>query len=351
MPPPASDAPAISVLMPVRDAQPWLGDALESVLAQSEPAFELLAVDDGSSDDSARLLHEHAQRDARVRPLQTRSTARGIVEALNLGLAVARGTRIARMDADDLMHPCRLAMQSAMLDDDPSLFGVTCRTRAFPESEAGDGMREYLAWQNGLATPAQIALERFVECPALHPTWMLRADVLRERLGGWRDAGWAEDWDLMLRAHELGLAIRRVPETLMSWRQHARQACRSDSRYGEESMMRLRAHFLARFLAPIEKGRGLWILGAGPVGKRLVKALAGEGVVADGLVDVDPRKIGGVVRGGGRSWPVIAHTHLGELSPRPFAVSAVAGAAARLRVRAELARIGWTEPDDFVLAA
>jgi len=93
------------------------------------------------------------------------------------------------------------------------------------------------------------------------------------------------------------------------------------------------------------------VLGAGPVGKSLIKGLARHGIVAHGLADVDPRKIGGVVRGAGHRWRVVAHPALRTMTPRPFAVSAVAGAAARARVRAELNGWAWSEGADFVVAA
>lgn len=342
----------VSVLLPVRNAEPWLAESIDSVLAQSESCLELIAIDDGSSDASAAILDEYARRDRRVRVLSTSEGRRGIVEALNLALAAARAPYVARMDADDRMHPQRLAMQVAALDDDPELFGVCCRTRAFPEAALRDGMRAYLDWQNGLVASDELARDRFIESPILHPSVTLRSGLLRERLGGWRDAGWPEDWDLFLRAFEDGLRVCRLPEALLEWRLHAAQSTRTDRRYSEAALLAARAHFLARHLRrALGDGRVLWILGAGPVGKSLVKALAGEAIEVAGLVEVDPRKIGGVVRDGARRWPVVAHAGLREKQPRPFAISAVAGAAARARVRAELAGWGWSEGADFVVAA
>lgn len=344
--------PRVSVLMPVRDAERWLAEAVESVLAQSEPSFELLAVDDGSEDASVAMLAGYARRDRRVHVLSTRSGGRGIVEALNLALEVASAPYVARMDADDRMHPCRLAMQVAALDDDPELFGVSCRARAFPAENLRDGMRAYLQWQNGLIAPEQLARDRFIESPLLHPSVTMRTAPLREHLGGWCDAGWPEDWDLFLRAFEGGLRLGRLAELLLEWRLHDTQATRTEARYSPAALLAARAHFLARFLRrEVGASRALWILGAGPVGKSLIKALAGEGIEAAGLADVDPRKIGGVVRGGARSWPVIEHSGLRVKDPRPFAISAVSGAAARGRVRAELARWQWSEGADFVVAA
>lgn len=338
--------------MPVRDAGSWLGESLASVLAQTEGDFELLAVDDGSGDASRGILEEQAARDARIRVLATTPGRRGISAALNLALAEAAAPLLARMDADDRMHPRRLELQAGALEADASLFGVASRATAFPDHDATDGMRAYLDWQNGLLTPEEIARDRFIESPVLHPSVMLRTATTREALQGWREVDWPEDWDFFVRAFEAGLRIARLPERLLDWRLHQAQATRVHARYSEDALLEARATFLARYLEPVLKqDRALWVLGAGPVGKALVKALARSGVVAHGLADVDPRKIGGVVRGAGRRWRVVEHRTLRSMSPRPFAVSAVAGAAARGRVRAELAAWGWTEMQDFVVAA
>ena len=219
--------------MPVRDAEPWLAEALDSILGQTQREWELVAVDDGSSDDSAAILQAYARRDSRICVVGRDSGGSGIVGALNRGLAGARSPLLARMDADDVAHPQRLARQRAALDADGSLFATACRVRAFPASQLRDGMRRYLGWQNSLVEPAEIARDRFVESPVLHPSIMMRTAVLRDTLKGWRERGWPEDWDLLLRAFERGLHIARVPHELLSWRLHARQATRVDERYSE----------------------------------------------------------------------------------------------------------------------
>lgn len=344
--------PRLSIALPVRNAGPWLRESLDSTLAQTEPSFELLAVDDGSTDASPSILAGYAERDARIHVLETTSGQRGIVPALNIALAAARAPYLARMDADDRMHPERLARQANALDADASLFGVTCVATAFPADEVRDGMRAYLEWQNSLVTPEEIARDRFIESPVLHPSVTVRTDVVRERLGGWRDNDGPEDWDFFLRAFDQGLRIARLPQILVEWRLHARQLTRTHARYSEESLLEARSVHLARHLRQVNtEGRAIWVLGAGPVGKSLIKALSRHGVVAHGLADVDPRKIGGVVRGEGHGWRVVAHPVLRTMVPRPLAVSAVSGAPARARVRAELNGWGWSEGEDFVVAA
>jgi len=323
-------------------------------------------------------LQRWAVRDARVRVLETAAGRRGIVAALNRGLAAARAPLLARMDADDVAHPERLARQAALLADKPLLWGSCCRVEAFPSRNVRDGMSRYLAWQNSLLCSHEIARDRFVECPVLHPSVMLRTSVLRGVLGGWDERGWPEDWDLFLRAFEEGLAIERVPDVLLRWRLHTNQATRTDERYSEERLRAARAHFLARTLrdgggarlapmggtdasarergpgespASIDDMRPVWILGAGPVGKSLAKALSEEGLRVAGLADIDHRKIGGVVRGPDAQWRVISMEELLATVPRPRAVAAVGRDGARGRIRTWLEAEGWVDGRDFFVAA
>jgi len=343
--------PGVSVLMPVRDAARWLRETVASLFAQTETCWELIAVDDGSGDGSLDLLTVLAAHDERIRVFATGAERRGIVSALNLGLDEVRAPLVARMDADDCMHPRRLEVQSQALDDDPGLFATTCRVQAVPKQSLGEGMRRYLDWQNSLVEPEDLARERFIESPLLHPTAMMRTPALREQLGGWNDAGWPEDWDLFLRAFELGMRFRRVPRSLYRWRLHAGQATRCDSRYDEAAFRRARAHYLARHMSMHADGRETWILGAGPVGKKLGKALAREGAAVGGFADIDAKKIGGHVRDGDKIWPVIDTAALEQMRSRVLAIASVGTRGARDEIRGRLRSWGWLEGEDFLAAA
>ncbi len=191
-------APAISILLPFRDAEATLPECLESIRRQTCGDYELLAVDDGSRDGSAALVEAAARQDARVRLLRLGRV--GLVAALNSGLAQARGALVARMDADDLMRPERLAAQRGALEREPDIALVACRVELFPAEEVREGYREYVRWQNGCLTPQQIADNIYVESPLAHPSVMLRREAL-ERLGGYADGPFPEDYELWLRMH------------------------------------------------------------------------------------------------------------------------------------------------------
>jgi glycosyltransferase involved in cell wall biosynthesis len=340
--------------MPVRDAAPWLVEAVESIRGQTTKSWELLAVDDGSRDETARLLADLAGRDERIRLLATSEGRQGVVAALNLALAEARGHIVARMDADDVAEPSRFEMQLRRLDAEPALEAVSCRAEGFPSSALGDGMRRYLDWQNALVEPDELHRDRFVEASIIAPTLMIRTSALRETLGGWLDNDSPEDWDLILRLHEAGGRIARVPATLYRWRQHTGQATRTNSRYDAEHLLALRARYLARFLTreSAARERGVWLLGAGPVGKRLAEALTREGTEIAGFAEIDPRKIGNLVQRAGRKWRVISMDELIAAGPSVcYAVAAVGRAGARERIRSVMSAAGWVEERDFIAAA
>src|ERR1051325_5151993 len=111
--------PAVSVIMPVYNAERYLREAVQSILNQTFSDFEFLIINDGSTDQSQLILQEYAARDARI-VLKSRPNT-GYTRALNELLAMARGELIARMDADDISEPQRLALQAALLRENPDL--------------------------------------------------------------------------------------------------------------------------------------------------------------------------------------------------------------------------------------
>ena len=233
----------ISVLLPVRDAARWLPASLASLWRQTFRDFEVVAVDDGSTDASGAMLDRAASREPRLRVVHT--AALGLPAALNTGLALARGSLIARHDADDLSHRRRLALQQGHLASHPRVSVVGCRVRLFPS--AGTGMRRWVGWHNGLLTHEAMAREALIDSPLAHGTALMRRRAL-ERVGGWEEHDWPEDLDLWLRLLDAGHRFAKLPLTLYAWRQHADSATRRDPRYRAERFAALRRATLERGL-------------------------------------------------------------------------------------------------------
>jgi len=284
--------PAVSILLPVRNEERFLPAALESLFRQTLTSWELIAVDDGSDDATPALLAKAALRDPRVRVL--RPAQRGLVAALNAGLAVCRAPLTARMDGDDISHPCRLQLQSSFLVRNPGVDLLACDFRHFPRSGLGMGMSAYETWQNGLSSHDAILRDLFVESPFVHPSVMFRTEAVRG-IGGYRDLGWAEDYDLWLRMASAGLRFARLPRTLFFWRDRPERATRTMPEYTAAAFRACKAHHLKHgFLKGIAE---VTLAGAGLEGRAWRRTLLQEGIRVKGWVDVDPKKIGRTLHG------------------------------------------------------
>ncbi len=234
--------PEISVLLPVRDAGRYLGRALDDVLGQQDVALDVVAVDDGSTDASARVLRERAAADGRLRVLE--SGGAGASAALAVALGAARAPLIAHMEADDRSHPERLARLRDALARHPDWDGVVSRARLI--GAPGEGMRRYVAWQDSLRTPETMARARFVEIPALHQAGLYRREVL-ERIGGYAgDARWPVDIDFWMRWFAAGARVGKVEAALYGWRQHERQSTRTSVLHRLETLRTCKAWYFVR---------------------------------------------------------------------------------------------------------
>lgn len=333
-------APVVSILLPAFDAEQTLAAALRSVERQREPRWECLIVDDGSADGTNAVAARFAARDPRFTVVTT--PHRGLVPALTTGLARCRARYVARMDADDVMHRDRLGAQLAALDADRRLAAVGCHVRVVPRAGLRAGWRAYERWLNGIRSPESVRAEAFVECPVVHPTLMIRRPILDAF--GYRDQGWPEDYDLVLRLLQRGARIGVVPRRLLAWRDHPRRLTRTDRRYSLARHTACKAAFLASDFLARSDSYVLW--GHGSTGRTLRRALLAHGKRPSEVVDVHPGRLGQRIDGA----PVVPPEALARLPRRPLVVS-VAGIKPRTQIRAALAAMGFRETADFLCAA
>lgn len=338
------------MVLPVFNGAATLGRAVASLRTQTLTAWELVLVDDGSTDDTPGIADALRREDPRVRVLVRRRA--GIVDALNAGLTVARAPLIARMDADDVSHPDRLAVQVDFLgaQENASIGLVGCQVEFGGSRATAAGYALHVDWTNALVTPDEIALNRFVESPFAHPSVMFRREVL-ERFGGYRDGDFPEDYELWLRWIDAGVRMAKVPQTLLTWHDPPGRLSRTATRYDPEAFFRTKAPWIARDLMRRNGGRAarpVWIWGAGrPTRKRAARLLE-HGVTITGYIDVDPKKATPAL--GGRGVPVVTPENL----PAPadaFVLGYVSSRGARDFIRAALLAHGYREGGDFLLCA
>jgi len=208
-----SPAPLVSVLMSVHNGRRYLAEAVDSILTQTMQDFEFVIIDDGSSDGSTTDLKFYAARDPRIR-LSVQENS-GLSKALNVGLRLSRGEFVARMDADDIAHPERLAKQVAAFLSNPKLviLGATVELISSDGTRLGErgttrghgNIRRRLLIGDGVAI--------------IHPVVMFRRQAALD-VGGYDERfSTGQDLDLFLRLSEVGLADN-LRDTLLCWRQH-----------------------------------------------------------------------------------------------------------------------------------
>lgn len=274
MSPEHQSVPTISVVLPVHNGEAYLREALESILAQTFRDFELIGIDDGSTDGTLAILEEYAKRDDRVRIVSREQ--RGLVATLNEGIDLARGAWIARMDADDIAMPNRFAIQLAQLKRSQADF-------------CGGAVRCFGDWVAVWHYPVNheaCEVHMLFDVPFAHPAVMGRRDAFRS-LRYSEDFLHCEDYDLWQRAWAAGYRFTNAPEVVLRYRVHGRQVSSRHQGWQRQSANRVRfRHWQAllptidgkeieRIVDVLEHGRGKtdWLM---PALRQLLARYSGE---------------------------------------------------------------------------
>ncbi|KPJ91122.1 MAG: hypothetical protein AMJ53_12305 [Gammaproteobacteria bacterium SG8_11] len=338
---PAEQHPVVSVVLPVRNAAQTIDECLSSVARQVFRRFEVIVIDDGSTDESLSIIKRWCDQDRRIKCYP--QPALGLVPALNKATSLAKGEYIARMDADDIMLESRLQSQVDFLANHAHIHLAATQVELFPNHLVSDGSREYIRWQNQCLTPRDMQDEIYVESPIAHPSVMIRRAVLAE-LGGYRQGDYPEDYDLWLRMISRGLCLAKVPQVLLKWRESRGRASRVDKRYRKQKFDQLRAWHLVRD-PRLQSHRPLVLWGAGRKTRKRVELAAIKPAL---WLDVDSKKIGKSYLGA----KVENYTWLRKQSSaavKPFVLSYVTNHGARELIAQELQACGYKRGDDYLM--
>jgi glycosyltransferase involved in cell wall biosynthesis len=340
-------SPSVSVVLPARNAESTLGEAIESLRRQDLADFEIILIDHGSKDATHKLMQQAAADDSRIRVHQCHGT---FVEAANLAWRSANGDLIARMDSDDVSAPSRLRLQRDFLIAHPELSACASLVRILRRTEEGatlppeGGYSRYETWINTLTSAADISAQRFIDSPLPNPTTMMYREVL-ESLGGYPDPPWAEDYDFWLRFFEKGYLAGKVPATLLDWYDGDSRSTRTLERYSLTRFQEAKAHYLARL--PGIRESGVVICGAGPTGKEMAALLRKKDVPIRAFIEVNPKQIGNRIAGS----PVLSTDSMGRFTGNAVALGAVARPEGRNRIRKMAIAAGFAEGSDFFCVA
>lgn len=245
---PVAGAPRVTVLLAVRNGQPFIESAVRSMMGQTFTDLEILVVDDCSTDDTPAVLSRLAAEDRRIRVERLPENLR-LPRALNYGLERARGELIARMDADDVAEPERLAVQVRHLDAHPRTVLVAASYHNIdPEGRITD---TWISPRDGYATSW---VSRF-HMPLVHPTFLFRAR-LPDGSAPRYDPAWthSEDYDLVVRLLDHG-DVDNLPDVLLRWRMHPGSiSANSWAKFQEQGFAISERHCRATLPAAVVKG-------------------------------------------------------------------------------------------------
>ncbi|MGY6276302.1 glycosyltransferase family 2 protein [Methylomonas sp. MgM2] len=204
--------PLVSVVMPVYNGQKHLSEAIESILSQHFPHFELVIIDDGSTDSTSSIIQQYVNKDSRIR-FYRNSTNRGLAETLNIGMQLSCAPFVARMDADDIAHPNRLDRQYEFMRANPqiSLCGTAIQVVESPKVAV-----------HPPNTHQEIVAAMLFENSLCHPTIFFKKEIIFGEFHGYQSAfNGAEDYDLWQRLSESPLVrFANLSEVLLSYRTH-----------------------------------------------------------------------------------------------------------------------------------
>jgi glycosyltransferase involved in cell wall biosynthesis len=199
--------PTISVVMGVYNAERTVRQAVDSILSQTYKDWELIIVNDGSTDSTGKILAEYADTDARVRVIEQAN--QGLTRSLITGTALARGQYIARQDADDISLPCRFQRQLETIEPEPDCVLVTSWVEDVSPEGVRCGLHKELHHKLRLLSGNELTLDGI----AAHGSVLMRR-VTFEKVGGYRSCFYyAQDSDLWLRLSSQGMFLV-VPEIL-----------------------------------------------------------------------------------------------------------------------------------------
>ena len=252
--------PRVSVLMTNYNGERFLASAIVSILEQSYKDFELIVIDDGSTDSSPAILRAFMLQDSRVKGFYFPRN-RGFACALNYGLVQVRGEYIARMDSDDLCHPDRLAKQVVYLEEHPEIFMLGCQSVNIDEWN----IKSYSVKGEVTFCYGRLLIARRIakgEYPIHHPTLMARKFCFKE-LGGYREVfSIGEDIDLYARMLDrYGAVFENLSERLYFYRRY-KESLTKQYDFSQHAWIQVLVMYSARcrkegFVDPLDKTKSL----------------------------------------------------------------------------------------------
>ncbi len=280
------DTTLVSILIPFKNTAAFLPECLQSILDQEYTNWEVIAVNDGSTDTSKEIATRYSVRDARIKVIDNNGS--GIIQALRLAYSLSNGNYITRMDSDDLMTPFKLRTLVSLLGTHGKGHIAVGKVTYFSASGISNGYKRYENWLNRLTHTGANFEERYKECVIPSPCWMLHRDDL-DQCGAFEYDTYPEDYDLAFRMFKNDLQCIPCSDVLHLWRDYATRTSRTSEHYAQNYFLDLKLFYFLKL--DWDSNRHLVLWGAGNKGKTIGKALIQKEIPFTWVCD-NPNKIG-----------------------------------------------------------
>lgn len=254
--------------MPLKNAGKYLTECLESIQKQSIPNWELIIVDDHSTDHSNSIVQSIQAKDQRIQLIPNEGT--GIISALQTALKVCNGPYVTRMDSDDVMPVKRLELMISAINQSDDNTIVTGKVKYFGAHPISEGYLKYENWINQRVSKNDHWKWVYRECVIASPGWMVHRDALL-RISAFENLNYPEDYHLVLKWYSSGFKVHSIPEVILNWREHPERISRLSTQYSQESFFELKLkHFIEN---DMKEASDLLIWGTNGKGKLVARLL------------------------------------------------------------------------------
>jgi len=278
--------PLVSVLIPFKNTAEFLPECINSILEQSYTNWEVIAIDDSSTDTSKSVMDVYASKDHRIK-VHT-NTGNGIIEALRLAYSLCRGDFITRMDSDDIMTIHKLGVMANSLLAHGKRHLAVGQVAYFSARGISNGYDRYEKWLNKLTAKGTNYTEIYKECTIPSPCWMAYREDF-DLASAFTPNRYPEDYDLAYRFYENGLQCIPCDQKLHLWRDYDTRTSRTSENYAQNYFLDIKIHYFLKLNYDTNRPLILW--GAGNKGKNVAKALIDKNMDFHWLCD-NENKIG-----------------------------------------------------------
>ncbi|SFR82573.1 glycosyltransferase [Maribacter stanieri] len=276
----------VSILIPFKDVEDYLEECLNSIQNQTYKNWEVIAVNDGSVDNSLAIATKFATLDKRFKVLSNDES--GIITALRKAYKHCKGEYISRMDADDHMTPDRIQIMLHSLIDNGKGSLAVGKVKYFSKHGVNDGYDRYEKWLNNLTKTGTNFQEIYKECVIPSPCWMVHKSDF-DNCGAFTPDRYPEDYDLAFRFYEKELTCIPCTSTLHYWRDYDNRTSRTSEHYAQNYFLDIKLHYFLKL--EYQSTNAIVVWGAGKKGKKIANTLVQKKIPFHWVCD-NPKKIG-----------------------------------------------------------